>query len=106
MIHLIREKSYKGVRTLRQLLNHYYNDPLLLMEAINSKKDIVKACKECGEEFIFTSFKQVEYDMMGFKHPKRCRRCLDKRNLMKIKSIMTEEQFAEYQSLSNLLKNS
>lgn len=84
---------------MRKLLERYNNDIYALCEAMQSKEAIVKPCKECGDKFVFTPIKQLEYEMMGFKPPKRCQKCIDKQYLNKLLSNLPDEQAALFKSV-------
>lgn len=46
----------------------------------NEYNDITLNCKDCGQEFIWTSGEQAFYDEKGFTNsPVRCKECRDKR---------------------------
>ncbi len=42
--------------------------------------DKIIKCRDCGEEFVFTSGEQAFYKERGFQHePTRCRRCREEK---------------------------
>lgn len=50
-----------------------------VIEAFDTKKEIIKSCKDCGNMFHFTISEQLSYEIKDFKPPKRCQRCRDMR---------------------------
>jgi hypothetical protein len=86
---------------LRRLMQRYNNDINVMIEAIQSKKAIVKPCKECGDDFAFTPFNQLEFEMLGFQAPKRCQKCIDKRTIKNVLSKMSDDQLALFKSITN-----
>src|SRR3990172_3714710 len=47
-----------------------------------SEGEKVLKCRDCGEDFVFTSGEQSFYRERGFQHePTRCRSCRDKRKV-------------------------
>lgn len=45
--------------------------------------DRVKKCKDCGENFTFSTREQEFYKEKGFPDPKRCKSCRQKRKNMR-----------------------
>ena len=43
--------------------------------------DRVKKCKDCGENFTFTTNEQKFYEEKGFPDPKRCKSCRKTRKI-------------------------
>lgn len=51
-------------------------------------QDKTLVCKDCGQEFVFTTGEQAFYKEKGLENePKRCKECRDKR-----KALRTENQ--------------